>query len=545
MAMEPCSTHKEATAFREGTEKKAWAESSMKEMVSNIYHGYYVFAATFVLNFVTIGQFNSSSLYLDSLHRSFPDSDSGTLALVCTIQIVAALASSLAGGMIQNALDDYIGLNWLFFFGGVSMSFGLIWSSYSTTLAGVIMGSISLGLGLGAGLISAGVCVLWFEQSRGTMLLLAISGQGMGNVFFPWLIVKLLGTYIDVNEPWRPTMRWMGLLSFIVCAVAARPMRLPYPDEVEENEKDIATIFEITSLTTNTSYGSMSEATNEKDFSQMRCHSSDDFRKLRASSITSMVDGVAKRLRSSSVAGAYQAVSIDPYLNNSANFARADDNSVSIPAGNCDSSFTLKDVAFSSTNLWLSIFTFIACFASLNAQVLIPKYCTSLGFPEAVGGFAMTLYGLGMLTANITVGAAVDRFGACQLLISSFVTMAMLFFAWPLSVSAPQIYLLAFLFGYFNGPSSSLPIIILADAFACTSPEHILVLNGLINMCKFPGYLLGSAIACIIAQKFEGYIHATALSGMIELLGASMLLIIPTPEEQQRRLAERRAMPDK
>ena len=51
-------------------------------------------------------------------------------------------------------------------------------------------------------------------------------------------------------------------------------------------------------------------------------------------------------------------------------------------------------------------------------------------------------------------------------------------------------------------------------------------------MCKFPGYLLGSAIACIIAQKFEGYIHATALSGMIELLGASMLLMIPTPEEQ-------------
>ena len=73
-----------------------------------------------------------------------------------------------------------------------------------------------------------------------------------------------------------------------------------------------------------------------------------------------------------------------------------------------------------------------------------------------------------------------------------------------------------------------------------------MVLNGLINMCKFPGrYLLGSAIACIIAQKFEGYIHATALSGMIELLGASMLLMIPTPEEQQRRLAERRAMLDK
>mmetsp|Transcript_4393 Transcript_4393/g.9155 ORF Transcript_4393/g.9155 Transcript_4393/m.9155 type:complete len:567 (-) Transcript_4393:78-1778(-) len=550
------SPRKEDTALREDKlllweiacegddDKKSSVESLMKEMTTDIYHGYYVFLATFFLNFITIGQFNSSSLYLDPLHQSFPESGSGTLALVCTIQIVAALASSLAGGMVQNTLNDYVGLNWLFFFGGVLMSVGFIWSSYSSTLAGVILGSVSLGIGLGAGLISAGVCVLWFEQSRGTMLLLAISGQGMGNVFFPWLIVKLLETYAEVEEPWRPTMRWMGLLSFFVCAVAAIPMRLPHPGEVEENEKDTATTI---SLTTNASYGSMFEDSNDDDLSQ----SFVAFKKLRAGSITSIVDGVANGLRRSSVAGAYQAVSTAPYLNNSdigncsSIFARRDIDVTSIPAGNSESSFTLKDVAFSSTNLWLSAFTFIACFASLNAQVLLPKYCISMGFPEAVGGFAMTLYGLGMLLANITVGFAVDRFGSCQLLASGFFTMAMLFFTWPLSVTAPQIYLEAFLFGYFQGPSSSLPIIILADAFACSSPEHILVLNGMINMCKFPGYLLGSAIASNIAQKFGGYGNASALSGIIELLGASMLLMIPTPEEQQRRLVEKKNRPDK
>jgi len=521
-------------------ENKPAAGSFMKEM-TNVYHGYYVFLATFFLNFVTIGQFNSSSLYLDQLHRSFPENDSGTLALVCTIQIVAALASSLAGGMAQNALNDCVGLNRLFFLGGVLMSFGFIWSSYSSTLTGVILGSVSLGLGLGAGLISAGVCVLWFEQSRGTMLLLAISGQGMGNVFFPWLIVKLLEAYDEVDEPWRPTMRWMGLLSLIVCTVAARPMRLPHPDEVEEKEKDDATVDEIATLATEKSYGSMSEGSNDNDLPLSRRHSSADFEKLRASSITSMVDGVTSRLRSSSVAGAYQAVSTAPYLNSAANFARPDVGLTSIAAGNSETSFTLKDVVFSSTNLWLSAFTFIACFASLNAQVLIPKYCISLGFPEIVGGFAMTLYGLGMLIANITVGVAVDRFGACQLLASGFATMAMLFFAWPLSVSSSQIYLGSFLFGYFQGPSSSLPIIILADAFACSSPEHILVLNGMINMCKFPGYLLGSAIASNIVETFGGYGYAAALSGMIEILGASMLLMIPTPDEQHRRLAEKKS----
>jgi hypothetical protein len=81
----------------------------------------------------------------------------------------------------------------------------------------------------------------------------------------------------------------------------------------------------------------------------------------------------------------------------------------------------------------------------------------------------------------------------------------------------------------------------LADAFACSSSEHILALNGITNMCKFPGYLFGSAIASNIAQQFGGYGNATALSGIIELLGASMLLMIPTPEEQQRQLAEKKS----
>ena len=94
-----------------GDRYKPAVQSFVKEMTMNMYHGYYVFLATFFLNFITIGQFNSSSLYLDPLHRSFPESDSGTLALVCTIQIVAALASSLAGGMAQNVLNDYVGLN--------------------------------------------------------------------------------------------------------------------------------------------------------------------------------------------------------------------------------------------------------------------------------------------------------------------------------------------------------------------------------------------------------------------------------------------------
>ena len=66
------SPRKEDTALREDKlllweiacegddDKKSSVESLMKEMTTDIYHGYYVFLATFFLNFITIGQFNSS-----------------------------------------------------------------------------------------------------------------------------------------------------------------------------------------------------------------------------------------------------------------------------------------------------------------------------------------------------------------------------------------------------------------------------------------------------------------------------------------------------
>ncbi len=50
-----------------------------------LFHGYLVFISTFVLNFVGFGQFNASSLYINPLQESFPDSGSGTLALFCNL----------------------------------------------------------------------------------------------------------------------------------------------------------------------------------------------------------------------------------------------------------------------------------------------------------------------------------------------------------------------------------------------------------------------------------------------------------------------------
>jgi MFS family permease len=496
-----------------------------------MFHGYLVFASTFLLNFITVGQFNASSLYLDSLQESFPDSGGGTLAVFCTIQIVAGLASSLIGGIAQDALESAgIGFSWLFLGGGLFMFLGLVGASFAPTLMVAIFGSMMFGVGLGlAGFMSAGMCVMWFEHSRGTMLLLAISGQGLGNIFFPWLILKLLDAHGDSEEdPWRPTMRWMGLLSFIIAAIASPPMRLPFPGEVEENEMGTNT-SDVMMEPLATNYGSIQEVGTNNN-TRRRRSSVATFEKVRGGSSTqvsnnmrsSIVSSVASGLRRSSVVSAYQALSttaLDPLQENGG-------------------LYSLADVALSATNLWLTAFTVTACFASLNSPVLLPPYCLSLGFTEAVGAFAMTLYGTGLLLSNLTLGIAVDRFGARKVLAFDFVTMALLFFVWPLCVTPNQIYVVAFCFGYTQAPISSLPIIILADAFASVSPEHILTLNGITNMAKFAGYLLGPAIASSIAQSHGGYGNATALSGIIEVSGALFLLMIPTPDEQQRLLVE-------
>ena len=74
-----------------------------------------------------------------------------------------------------------------------------------------------------------------------------------------------------------------------------------------------------------------------------------------------------------------------------------------------------------------------------------------------------------------------------------------------------------------------------------TRKKHILALNGITNGCKFPGYLFGSSIASSIAEKYGAYSNATALSGIVLVVGSIMLLLIPSPDEQQRQLAKKKS----
>ena len=62
-------------------------------------------------------------------------------------------------------------------------------------------------------------------------------------------------------------------------------------------------------------------------------------------------------------------------------------------------------------------------------------------------------------------------------------------------------------------------------------------MNGITNIFKFPGYLLGPSAAGMLVEQ-GGYSLAGIVSGLITLVGTATLLLIPSPEKQQIELLE-------
>lgn len=339
------------------------------QRIAMTFQGYLVLLSTFTLNFVALGIFNSSGLYLGPLSTTFPNSDHGILAFYCTTQIVFALASSFVGGIAQDGMDQR-GISLIFFGGGASMALGLILSSISSTLGGVLASSILVGVGIGlGGFMAGGICVLWFEKKRGAMLLLAMSGQGVGSMFFSWATGKLLEHYDEVNDPWRPTMRCMGMLCFILCVISAPSMRLPLPGEVETYEKNSDNrTDEGNSLLGDKSAGGDTQNMHHIDAERIRQSIASHHHRRRTSIAEFEAVGHAPKLphisdfrrQKERLKKAVNAVIFAKRLSDLSSTDNKD-------AMN-QSEYTLQEVLVSATNVWLNAFTVVSCFSIMNLQ---------------------------------------------------------------------------------------------------------------------------------------------------------------------------------
>jgi len=198
---------------------------------------------------------------------------------------------------------------------------------------------------------------------------------------------------------------------------------------------------------------------------------------------------------------------------------------------------SLGEVALSQTNIWLCAFSFISCFSILNLQVLLASYTSSLGMLPSVGGHVLSMCGGGILFSNLSLGPVADSIGSRRLLTLSFFGISILFFVWPHCITTTSMSVLAFSYGYLVCTMSSLPVIILADAYGEMCSERVLALNGITNIFKFPGYLLGPSAAGMLVER-GGYSLAGICSGLITLAGTATLLLIPSPEKQQIELLE-------
>ena len=474
-----------------------------------------------------------------------------------TVQIVAGILSSFLGGIAQDALDHRgVRLGWLFAGGGFLMLAGFTAAAASGTVGGVLAGSALLGAGLGfGGFVAGGVCVLWYERSRGTMLLLALSGQGVGAIFYAWATSTLLEHYGGLtNDPWRPTMRWMGLFSFAICAIAAVPMRMPAGDEVETHET--AELIQNDHI----AYGSASidelpgpGKANDRRRDLRRWKSATAFQKYSIMrNMPSMRNKLAERnhgrARRYTMLSSFEAVGSARWL------ALEDLRDVLDDSMHCDdalkakrkapleynggdgSHLTLGQVSLSRTSLTMNVFMLIACFQILNMQVLLPSYVESLGLPPSLAGKALSMFGVGDLLSKFVLGPVTDKIGARNMLAVSFYALSALFVAWPTCTTATSLNALALLYGSFCSTISSLPLIILADAYGEQSSEHVLALNGIANMFKFPGYLLGPPIGGFLEEISGGYVFPALFSGVGTFVASTLLLALPSPQEQQKQM---------
>lgn len=346
--------------------------------LTELYHGHFVLISTFILNFVALGAFNASGMYLDELKKTFPSSGNHLLPLFCTLQIVAGLASSLIGGIAQDILEKRgIGLQWLFFGGGAFMGLGFLFSSLCSTLSGVFFGSILFGIGLGfGGFLSGGVCVLWFEKYRGTMLLIAISGQGIGNVVFAWATAKILNHFRAemIEDPWRPTMQIMGLLSFALCTMASVAMRIPFDGEVKEyesrNDDNRKGKEKYGSTMVSPRIGARTRVNRKFERISMENHHVISSHNFNRGSFQGLGNGTLRKF--SDFHQGYETIQPANKLlvSNSGLF---DTILQSMPMEEEEEEedmekYTLSQLIYSSTSIWLNTFTLIACFPLLNLQ---------------------------------------------------------------------------------------------------------------------------------------------------------------------------------
>jgi len=134
------------------------------------------------------------------------------------MSIVAGISSIIVGGVLTR-----FGPRRLVTIFGITLGIGYILMSFMGSLWQLyIFYSIIIGVSIGAPYVTQVSSIThWFVKRRGTMLGIAITGAGLGTIFFPTLVTQLI-----IHSSWRTAYLILGIILIVVMVLAARFMCL-------------------------------------------------------------------------------------------------------------------------------------------------------------------------------------------------------------------------------------------------------------------------------------------------------------------------------
>lgn len=207
----------------DGTQKKKEVELLPLEDDPNVDGGY----AWLILitSFFTIVLISSIFYYFGVFVPIYVDEFGASQSSVAWVGSIGVCFLSFMG-IWAGTLADYFGNHRLILFGGLLLSFGLLFASFAQSLWVLYLTQgLMVGIGGCLGYTSAvGVVSQWFHKKRGFAVGVTVAGSGLGQ-FAMSLVTKKLMSIVG----WRRTLQYLSLIhgvGLILCACIIR-RRIP------------------------------------------------------------------------------------------------------------------------------------------------------------------------------------------------------------------------------------------------------------------------------------------------------------------------------
>ncbi len=181
---------------------------------SGFFYGYMIVIASFFLQALGLGMFNSFGVFITPLVSEFDWSRASLTGAVSFVYVIAALVSIVLG-----RLNDRFGPRLIMTVSGIILAIGYllmsrVWSIWSF----YIFCCVFIGAGLaGIDVVLLSTVARWFIKQRGIMTGIVKVGTGAGMLAMPILINCLVAEY-----GWRTTLIIMGVIILILFFIFAQ-----------------------------------------------------------------------------------------------------------------------------------------------------------------------------------------------------------------------------------------------------------------------------------------------------------------------------------